>query len=107
MTFLKIFDTGKRAIIYCHYTCHRHTQVFGVRKAWASPIGTREIDGLPKASMAELLVTKQDPNSCSRVGFKKTKKKKKQKQKKKNDFLKDIESGVDCKITHAFQFMAH
>ena len=50
--------------------------------------------------MAELLVTKQDPNSCSRVGFKKTKKKQKQ---KKNDFLKDIESGVDCEITHAFQ----
>ena len=26
----------------------------------APPIGAREIDGLPKASMAELLVTKQD-----------------------------------------------
>ena len=29
----------------------------------APPIGAREIDGLPIASMAELLVTKQDPNS--------------------------------------------
>ena len=36
----------------------------------APPIGAREIDGLPKASIAELLVTKQDPNSCDRVGYK-------------------------------------
>ena len=32
-----------------------------------SPIGTHEIYGLPKASMAEMLVTKQNPNSCDRV----------------------------------------
>ena len=39
------------------------TLVFGIRKAWPPPIGAREIDGLPKASMVELLATKQDPNS--------------------------------------------
>ena len=33
-----------------------------------SMAGAREIDGLPKASMAELLVTKQDLNPCDRVG---------------------------------------
>ena len=32
------------------------------------PIGAREIYGLPKAATAELLVFKQDPNSCDRVG---------------------------------------
>ena len=42
--------------------------VTSFRKAWPPPIGAREIDGLPKASMAELLVTKQDPNSCDWVG---------------------------------------
>ena len=31
------------------------------------PIGAHEIDGLPKASMAELLITKLDLNSCDRV----------------------------------------
>ena len=61
------FDTGKRTIVYCRCTCHRHTLVFGIRKAWPSPFGDREIDGLTKASMAELLVTKQDPNSYDRV----------------------------------------
>ena len=59
---------SKRMIVYCRCTCHRHTLVFGIRRAWPPPIGAREIDGLPKASMAELLVTKQDPNSCDRVG---------------------------------------
>ena len=54
--------SGKRTIVYCHSTCHRHTLVFRVY------IGARKIDGLPKASMAELLVTKQDPNSCDQVG---------------------------------------
>ena len=67
---LKNFDIGKRMIVYCHYTCHRHTLVFGIPKAWPPPIGAREIDGLSKASMAELLVTKQDPNSYDRVGQK-------------------------------------
>ena len=55
-------------IVYCRCTCHRHTLVFGIRKAWPPSIGVRKIDGLPKASMAELLVTKQDLNSCDRVG---------------------------------------
>ena len=55
--------TDKRTIVYCRCTCQRHTLVFGIRKAWS-----REIDGLPKASMAKLLVTKQDPNSCDRFG---------------------------------------
>ena len=60
---------GKRTIVYCRCTCHRLTLVFGIRKAWPLPIGAREIDGLSKASMAELLVTKQDPNSSDRVGY--------------------------------------
>ena len=60
--------SGKRTIVFRRCTCHRHTLVFGIRKAWPPPIGTREIDGLPKASMAEQ-VTKQDPNSCDRVGY--------------------------------------
>ena len=55
-------------IVYCRCTCHRHTLVFGIRKAWPPSIGVRKIDGLPKASMAELLVTKQDLNSCDQVG---------------------------------------
>ena len=58
----------KRTKVYCRCTCLRHTLVFAIRKAWPLPIGAREIDGLPKASMTELLVTKQDPNSCDRVG---------------------------------------
>ena len=33
-----------------------------------APIGAREINGLPKASMTELLEIMQDPNSCDRVG---------------------------------------
>ena len=49
-------------IVYCRCTCHRHTQVFGIRKAWAPPIGARKINGLHKASLADLLVTMQDPN---------------------------------------------
>ena len=65
---LKNFDTGKLTIVYCHCTCHRHTLVFSIRKAWPLPIGARKIDRLPKASIAELLVTKQDPNSCDWVG---------------------------------------
>ena len=60
--------SGKRTTVYCRCSCHRHTLVFGIRKAWPPPIGTREIEGLPKASMAELLVTKQAPYSCDRVG---------------------------------------
>ena len=60
--------SGKRTIVYCRCTCHQHTLVFGIRKAWPPPIGARQIDGLPKASMAELLVTKQDPNTCDWVG---------------------------------------
>ena len=68
MIILKNFDKGKRTMVYCRCTCHRHTLVFSIRKAWPPPIRAREIDGLPKASMAELLVTKQDPNSCDRVG---------------------------------------
>ena len=59
--------SGKRTIVYCRCTCHRHTLVFGSRKTGPPPIGAREINGLPKASMAELLVTKQDPNSCNRI----------------------------------------
>ena len=43
---------------------------FQFSESMAPSIGTREIDGLPKASMAELLVTKQDPNSCDLVGLK-------------------------------------
>ena len=39
-----------------------------IQKAWPMPIGACEINGLPKASIAELLVTKQDPNLCDRVG---------------------------------------
>ena len=62
------FDAGKRTIVYCRCTRHRHTLVFGIRKARPPPIGASEIDGLSKASMAELLVTKQDPNSCDRFG---------------------------------------
>ena len=57
--------SGKRTMVYCRF--HRHTLDFGIRKVWPPPIGAREIDGLPKASMAELLVTKQDPNSSDRV----------------------------------------
>ena len=60
--------SGKQTIVYFRCTCHRHTLVFGIRKAWPPPTGAREIDGLPKAFMAELLVTKPDPNSCDRVG---------------------------------------
>ena len=41
---------------------------FRFSESIAPPIGAREMDGLPKASMAELLVTKQDPNPCGRVG---------------------------------------
>ena len=55
-------------IVFCRCTCHRHTLDFGIRKTLTPPIWAREIDGLPKASMAELLVTKQDPNSCDRIG---------------------------------------
>ena len=55
-------------IVYCRCTGPRHTLIFGIRKAWPPPIGTCEIDELPKASIVELLVTKQDPNSCDRVG---------------------------------------
>ena len=44
------------------YTSFRYSE------SMALPIEVREIDGLPKASMAELLVTKQDPYSCVRVG---------------------------------------
>ena len=54
--------SGKRTKEYCRCTYHRHTLVFGIPKAWLRPIRAREIDGLPKASMAELLVTKQDLN---------------------------------------------
>ena len=68
MIVLKHFDTSKRTIVYCRYICHRHTLVFDIRKEWPPPIGAREIDGLPKVSMAELLVTEQDPNSCDRSG---------------------------------------
>ena len=39
-------------------------------ESMAPPIGARKIDGLPKASLAELLVTKQDSNSCDLVGEK-------------------------------------
>ena len=53
-------------IVFCHCTGHRHTLVY--LESMAPHIGAREIDGLPKASMAELLVTKQDPNSCDPVG---------------------------------------
>ena len=60
--------SGKRIIVYCCCICHLHTLVFGIRKAWPPPIGTLEIDGMPKASMVELLVTKQDPNSCDLGG---------------------------------------
>ena len=49
-------------IVYCRCTCRRHTLVSRIRKVW--PIGTREIDELPKASMAELLVAKQDQDTC-------------------------------------------
>ena len=65
---LKSFDTGKGTTVYCRCTCHRHTLVFVIRKAWPPPIGACEIDGQPKASMAEQVVTKQNPNSCDRVG---------------------------------------
>ena len=65
---LKNFDTSKRMIVYCRCTCHQLTLVFDIRKAWPPPTGAREIYGLPKVSMAELLVTKQDPNSCDQVG---------------------------------------
>ena len=34
----------------------------------APPIGAHEINGLPEASMTELLVTKQDPTSLIRSG---------------------------------------
>ena len=64
----QIFNTGKRMIVYCRCTCHRHTLVFDIRKAWPPPIRARKIDGLPKAAMAALLVTKQDSNSCDKVG---------------------------------------
>ena len=43
------------------YTSFRYSE------SMAPPIGARETEGLPKASVAELLVTKQDPNSCDRV----------------------------------------
>ena len=44
------------------YTSFRYSE------RWPPPIGARGIDGLPKASIAGLLVIKQDPNSCDRVG---------------------------------------
>ena len=59
-----IFDTGSILSLYLSspYTSFRYSE------AWPPPNGAREIDGLLKASMAELLVTKQDPNSSDRVG---------------------------------------
>ena len=62
--------SGKHTKVYCRCTCHWLTLVLGIRKAWPPPIRACKTDGLPKASMAELLVTKQDPNSCDRVGLK-------------------------------------
>ena len=49
----------------CRCTCHRHSFRYSES---TPPIGDREVDGLPKASVAELLVIKQDLNSCDRVG---------------------------------------
>ena len=68
MIILKNLETGKQTIVNCHCTCHRHTLVFGIWKARPPPIGAGEINGPPKTSMAELLATKQDPNSSGRVG---------------------------------------
>ena len=62
--------SGNRTTVHCRCICHRHTLIFGIQKACPLPIGARKIDGLPKAYGAELLVTKQDPNSCDRVGQK-------------------------------------
>ena len=59
--------SGKRTVVYC-CSCQRHTLIFGIRKVRPPPIEAREIDGLPEAFMAELLVTIQNPNSCDRVG---------------------------------------
>ena len=50
-------------MIVCCCTCHRHTLVFGIQKAWPPPIRVHKLDGLPEAPVAELLVTKQDLNS--------------------------------------------
>ena len=55
--------SGKQTIVYCR----SHTLVFSIRKAWPQPIRACEIDELSKASMVELLVTKQDPNSCDQI----------------------------------------
>ena len=41
---------------------------FRFSESMTPPTGAREIDGLPKASMVELLVTEQDLNSSDRVG---------------------------------------
>ena len=49
-------DFSELSIVYCRCTCHRHTLIFSVRRTWSPPIGAREIDGLLKVSMAELLV---------------------------------------------------
>ena len=65
MIILKNFDTGKRTLsLYLSlvYTSFRYSE------AWPPPIKACKIDELPKAYMAELLITKQDPNSCDRVG---------------------------------------
>ena len=62
------FQVANDSVFHCACYWHWHTTVFGFWKAWPRSIGAREMDGLPKASMADLLVTKQDPNSCDRVG---------------------------------------
>ena len=62
-------------IVYCRCTCSilslylslAYTS-FRYSESMAPAHRGREIDGLPKASMAELLETKQDPISCDRVG---------------------------------------
>ena len=42
--------------------------IFRYSESMAPSIGAREIDELPKAFMAELLVTKQGPNPCDQAG---------------------------------------
>ena len=62
MDFRKAHESVLSLYLPSAYTSFRYSE------SMAPPIGAREIDGIPKAFMAELLVTKQNPNSCDRVG---------------------------------------
>ena len=57
MDFRKAYNSILSLYLSLAYTSFWHLE------SMAPPIGAHEIDGLPEASMAKLIVTKQDPNS--------------------------------------------